>query len=282
MSPRYILVSALLCACVPSAEDPKPRGAAGFITEPSPETRGAPFVTSDGYAMRITRVITSLESSTDYQSNTGTFSTDDDDGVSYNPVIFNASEPVDVLVRALKPGPKRLRCEFKLLGLFDLEQESSFQDIRNVSDADKARLRAGIARTQRGSSYTAAAGYIRVEARFGAELWTLDAVPAGTFSEGEPVADFMIRPDALDSRVVRLQFANLFREPTGALEFELFRVADRDGDYTITDEELEQSFARNRDIPEDYRTGDSMDSPSSLSLSRLLSTRLSSVLSLVP
>ncbi len=48
-------LSALLAGCVPAAEEPEPRGAAGFHTEPSPAARGEPFVTSDGWTVHFER-----------------------------------------------------------------------------------------------------------------------------------------------------------------------------------------------------------------------------------
>lgn len=45
----------LFAGCVPAAEEPEPRGAGGFHTEPSDAARGEPFVTSDGWTVRFER-----------------------------------------------------------------------------------------------------------------------------------------------------------------------------------------------------------------------------------
>lgn len=51
---RFVVVLLLAgAACVPPAEDPEPRGAAGFITEPSAGSRGTPFLTADGWTVQI-------------------------------------------------------------------------------------------------------------------------------------------------------------------------------------------------------------------------------------
>lgn len=46
-----------LFACVPATDDLSPSGAAGFVLEPSPATRGEPFTTADGYRVTFERVV---------------------------------------------------------------------------------------------------------------------------------------------------------------------------------------------------------------------------------
>ncbi len=50
-----------IAACVPSAEEPKPRGAIGFSLVPSQATRGVPFTTRDGYTLTIERLVVRLD-----------------------------------------------------------------------------------------------------------------------------------------------------------------------------------------------------------------------------
>jgi hypothetical protein len=45
-----------LVACVPATEEKHARGAAGFVTEPSPAARGEPFQTTDGWSVRVERI----------------------------------------------------------------------------------------------------------------------------------------------------------------------------------------------------------------------------------
>lgn len=55
--PAFVVAVA---ACVPSVEDPSPHGAAGFSFIPSDATRGAAFVTRDGYTLTIERLVVRL------------------------------------------------------------------------------------------------------------------------------------------------------------------------------------------------------------------------------
>ncbi len=50
---KWLLAIALLAACVPPTGETDPKGAAGIRTEPTPATRGEPFVTDDGWTVTI-------------------------------------------------------------------------------------------------------------------------------------------------------------------------------------------------------------------------------------
>lgn len=56
-----LAATALLASCVPSTDDLDPRGAAGFLMNPSAATRGEPFDTADGYRITIDRLVLLLD-----------------------------------------------------------------------------------------------------------------------------------------------------------------------------------------------------------------------------
>ncbi len=56
--------SLTVASCVPASEAAPPAGALGFVAEPSPATRGEPFVTSDGWTIRIEQFVLQVRVST--------------------------------------------------------------------------------------------------------------------------------------------------------------------------------------------------------------------------
>jgi hypothetical protein len=92
------VLATVVDSCVPAGEELAPKGAAGLVTEPSPAARGEPFVTDDGWNVRIDKLALLARVSA-----SGT--DDDDDDPKY---MWNGAARVELLVRAVPVGPSSI------------------------------------------------------------------------------------------------------------------------------------------------------------------------------
>ncbi len=95
------LVALLLVGCVPSVEPLDPRGGVTIRTDPSPASRSEPFVTADGWTLRVETLAAQVYFSA---STVGTGEQYSGPGSS---TLFLASQPVEVVIRAVRVGPAR-------------------------------------------------------------------------------------------------------------------------------------------------------------------------------
>jgi hypothetical protein len=94
-------VATLACvACVPASEPLPPAGAFGFVTEPSPATRGEPFVTSDGWTVRVETLVLQIDVSATPQDTRRSSRRSE----TYR---IDASQSAEVFARSLPVGPAR-------------------------------------------------------------------------------------------------------------------------------------------------------------------------------
>jgi hypothetical protein len=89
-------------SCVPATEDPPPKGAAGVLTEPSPGSRGEPFVTMDGWTVRVEAFALNVNVYAYAQENERGGSYSGGGGEGY---LVNGAAKAEVFVPALLPGP---------------------------------------------------------------------------------------------------------------------------------------------------------------------------------
>lgn len=94
-----VVGAAALLSCVPLAGEAHPRGAVALVTEPSPASRGEPFVTADGWTIHVEALVLNasvLGSSvrSDHRSDVAT-----------GEMFFRASEPATLTMTGLDAGP---------------------------------------------------------------------------------------------------------------------------------------------------------------------------------
>jgi hypothetical protein len=92
-------------SCVPAGEELEPKGAAGWITEPSPATRGEPFLTDDGWLVRIDKLALITRVSVGDVT--------DDTNERY---MWNGTTRAELLVRAVPTGPRSLVAQLEGAG----------------------------------------------------------------------------------------------------------------------------------------------------------------------
>lgn len=130
-SPFVIAGAFTLFACVPASEKLPAAGALGFVTEPTPVTQGEPFVTSDGWTIRIHEL--TLRTSFDV------YSTSDEDGgglaiMASDRFRFDARRKAEFFTPGIKTGP----------GYATLSLEGSYirgRDFRPNESSDPMRAR---------------------------------------------------------------------------------------------------------------------------------------------
>lgn len=115
-------LATLIAGCVPSTEEPEPRGAGGFRTEPSAAARGEPFVTSDGWTVRFERFAASAYVSAYPDSIQGS-------GGSLGHV-WNGREPVELYAPGVSLG--RAEVSLGLTSLTDYDDGRFQSDVRQV------------------------------------------------------------------------------------------------------------------------------------------------------
>lgn len=233
-----------LAGCVPASEPHEPAGAAGFVTEPSPASRGEPFTTDDGFTLHFEELVLQAYTSVSpaerversYSAGTDRFR-------------WNARDRVELFATALFVGPWRVRVEL-YDGLSSSSDESDDVVDRGVDpklarrfreSADEGeeeqldfgiRLRHGpaaliILRAEKDGRS------VRLDAAIGPSLYStgnLDGGPA-----------FDVQANALVVRPLAISAERLFLGTTTQgqrFEFEPFAAADGDGDGHVTTDEL--------------------------------------------
>ena len=102
-----------LASCVPAGEDSDPRGALGITTEPSPGSRGEPFITADGWTVHVEELVILAGI---VGAAIDTASADDNRETAYEgPYLFKASRSESFLARGLPAGPGRAALNFNSL-----------------------------------------------------------------------------------------------------------------------------------------------------------------------
>jgi hypothetical protein len=225
-------------ACVPASEPAPPAGAFGFVTEPSAASRGEPFVTRDGWTVRIEKVALQVS-----VSGHALDTSKRDAYGSYEAYRFDASKSIELYARAIPTGPATGGVSLSGTYLNSSSKEDANVEVAGLSPQTSARFQtrsdvsSGSAgyRSYSGPSLLLAVRAVRAE-RFIAFDLTFDVFSFGSDRAG-PVRD--VREDALVTVPLTVAAEALFEdEVTLALAFAEFAAADADGDGVVTGAEF--------------------------------------------
>lgn len=284
MKPTNIFAAAASCAlvagCVPATEQLAPAGAAGFVTDPSPASRGDPFMTDDGWTLRFEQAVLQGHAiATPMDPGDGDVSSPSDTDV----FRWNARDRVEIYATALSVAPWRLSLKLHNgRSLLDAENRDNVVD-RGV-DPRLARRFLQAADDGNSSSYLDGAigpvMVVVVRAEKDGHVVRLDAAlsPNGATATGpgiEPALD--VRANALVAVPLPVSAERLFLTSSADgqhLEFEAFARADADGDGNLTTTELQSAVVPCPTCPFDGKPG---TKPTG-SLLALLRSRLSTVI----
>jgi hypothetical protein len=247
----------LLAGCVPPIDEPNPAGAAGFVTEPSPASRGEPFTTDDGWTLRFDELV--LLATPGATPNADLDLENEPFMSGWDPVRWNARDRVQLFARGLRVGP------WRVYALLQNAEPPHHGEMRFVADqgVDPALARRFLEPTgpiadlsfRSFESYPAA--IIVLQATKGGRSVRLDL----GLSRGRPSSRILdsfsgpvieVKANALALEPIMVSAERLFRdEDDDRLEFEPFAAADAsgNGDGNITRDELEAARVSGR--PED-------------------------------
>lgn len=232
-------------ACVPASEALPPAGAGGFATQPSPATRGEPFVTEDGWTVRIEKVVLSCWVTTAPPL-----------GSSYNGRrygsggwLFDASKPVALYAPEVSIGPAvvdiSLRGNYVYVGRDNNRESRRILDVSpEVVERSNAPPDEGFEDAYFGDDLRYPAGdgpsvLLAVRAERAGRVERLDlALGITSYSGFGGRFSVDIVEDTVVTRPVGVSVEELFRDGKGRLAFDELAAADTDGDGTITIAEL--------------------------------------------
>ena len=228
-----LLGMAGIAACVPASEKLPARGAAGFDTVPSAATSGEPFTTSDGWTVRVDKLV--------IQTSVAASLPNHNYGTSI-PYVFDAQKPASVYARALPVGT--VTVSLALYGRY-ISTDGDYRDrvvTINVDDETNERFNR-LPDEGEDSGYTPGPSVIlAAHAERDGRVVTVDMAlnvtssSPRTFDEafGIPVE---VREDALSTIELPIDAALFFPA------FDDIAASDADGDGAVTAIELEASKA---------------------------------------
>ncbi len=257
MSRRLGAVAILACAaCVPASEALPPAGGFGFVTEPTPATRGESFVTSDGWTVSIETIAmhisvsaeTTQKDSVHFGNRTETYRID----ASKSVVVYTRAIPVGAV-----SGGIGLTSNYVGDGNFR-ENEDDYVTNANLSGELNARFKRVADASPYQGDYAPYGPSLVIVARAekGDVVMRLDAamdVYSGSLNDrgrfqGEVIAD------TLATTPVTIRGEALFEGPPGVLTFDDLAAADLNNDGYITGPELAVKPESCRDCGvDDYR-----------------------------
>lgn len=240
--------SLLLAGCVPPTDELAPAGAAGFVTEPSPASRGEPFTTDDGWTVRFEELV--LQG---WAVATPVDETRDGYRQDAEPTRWNARDRTQIFARAMFVGPWRVNVTPFSVYYSPLHRDDATVLSQNV-DPKLARRFIEPANDDVidiGSSGTPVAVMIVRAEKEGRSI-RLDAAlsrSSTSSAEIERAPRIEVRANALTTLPLTISAERLFlasSRETGAgerVEFEPFAAADADGDGNLTNDELRSATA---------------------------------------
>lgn len=222
----------VLAACVPASEEDAPAGAAGFDATPSAATQGEPFATSDGWSVRIEKLVFQVSVSASAERL----------GYGYSePYVFDAQKPARVFARAIPVGPARVNMTLygRYIGYSDNDYVDRVERI-NVDDETNARFSLPPDEGKQSEYTPGPSVLIAVRAERGGSVVRLDAALNITASAppsleekfGVPVE---VTEDAVATAEMPIDAATFF--PV----FDDVARSDTDGDGTVSADELAAS-----------------------------------------
>lgn len=249
---RLVLAAASVLAfgCVPASDELPPTGAAGFVTAPSPATRGEPFTTDDGWLLRIEKVALSVwvqasGASYDYD---GIY-----DGRRYGSGgwLFDAARPTVVYAPEISPGGVSVSAMLRGNYLF-VGRENPRDRRRLVGVAPEIAARfnqppdEGFDDSYGGlyGRYPSGDGpsiLLAVRAERAGRTERMEIVLAVETYSGSTTSRGVllnVREDDVVAGTLDIRAEELFRGGAGRLAFDEFAAADVDHDGTVTIAEL--------------------------------------------
>lgn len=229
----------VLAACVPASEELPPAGAAGYATDPSAAARGEPFVTSDGWTVRIEELV--------FQASVGATplsrDTDDPYGGSYGGselYRWNARDRVDIFTPGLRLGDWSV--SVSLRGLYRYGGRDDDYDDRLVSYGIDEKLAQRFRPDEGGPrSYIEGPSFLVIaRGEKDGKVVTLDVALSADISfssTGLPYSGprLAVQEDRLTTAPLRVSAEALF---SSGLGFESIALADANGDGRVDEPEM--------------------------------------------
>jgi hypothetical protein len=237
---RLFVVAALVAlaaSCVPASEEAPPAGAFGFVTEPSPASRHEPFVTSDGWTVRVEMLVLQVgvsANSTGGGNSRGSYG-------SSELYRFDTSKRVEMFARAIPAGPAaasiNLNPSYIGAGTDDYDDRVGSDDVpREVSQ--RFRIAADASSNQ--SSYAGPSMLLVARADKGDRTIVIDLTfdfYATSMSESRFTGEVV--GDALVNVPVVVSAEALFTdEISSATRFDDYAALDADGDGRLSPREI--------------------------------------------
>ncbi len=246
--------AALLVCCVPASEPAKPAGAIGFRTEPTAASLGEPFVTDDGWTVRVESFALQLRvSGSSVETTESRGYTSDSDSAEYR---IASTARAELFARALPVGVARFSVSLQGSYFYSDSETSDSTRIESfgLSPAVAARFRTPAdaapvvwqSPVTYGPSLVLAVRAVKGELRerFDLSLLTFSLTSeAGASLE----ASGEVRADALTTVPLTVAAEALFRDVrTGRLSFDDVASVDTDRNGTITGDELNATATPSR------------------------------------
>lgn len=220
---RRISVLALaIASCVPSGEETDPRGALGVVTVPSPASRGEPFVTTDGWTVRVEVLIAqvSIVGSANDPAASDALDQQVRETSHQGPYLFRASRPETFSAPGLPVGPGTVRFPFGRLELGTRSTNEPHEtEIRDVEPMHSARFlqppdSLDPAFASPGSPAFGPSILLVARAAKGGQVVTIDLTFNGAFRPYDDIT-LEVRKNALNLARLTTAAENLFSGPTG-------------------------------------------------------------------
>jgi hypothetical protein len=247
-----------VAACVPASDERQPKGGVGFLSVPSAATRGEPFVTSDGWTVRIESIVLEAAFTADY---TGGYHGAHGEESRWR---FQASQPVEGVIRGLETA--EVDSEMNLLPNVSWN-DTDEQDCKTHPYVDPCghdlivdpTLKARLQETADGErpegcgehdgssrcsvisseySHQPAGFYLKASATKDGRSVSLDLALSLTTKNIFMQNKVIVRANEFAIANVALEGERLFRNPAGVLVFEDLARADANGDGNVTAFEL--------------------------------------------
>jgi hypothetical protein len=231
----WILVFA--AACVPATDEREPRGAAGFLTDPSPASRQEPFTTSDGWTVRIETLAMNATVYAYAQSAGGGYSGGGGEGY-----LFDGAAATQIFVPALPVGRYNVNAQFSYGYVYDGRVSQRYENFGVDEDVERRMTtRADVPPDAYNSDYAPSIVIIASAERLG-RVVRLDAgLATSTFySSGSGIGtgpSVEVRANTVALLRLGVHAEALF-DREGALVFDDIAAADRNGDGRVTEAEL--------------------------------------------
>lgn len=227
-------------SCVPASEPLPEAGALGFAADPSPATRGEPFLTSDGWTVRVEALV--LQVTVSVQPVSDSFSTHG----GYDQYRFDATRSAELFARGVDVG-----LAAGSLSLNGSYVDPSYGDVDDglenlgIEDAVVARFRrpAEVTQNQEYASNSGPSMLLAVRAEKNGRVVTLDltiALPSNTSADERHRIVGEVRADELTSVSMSVAAESLFIDEAngGGIGFDDFALADVNGNGVISGPEL--------------------------------------------